>query len=157
MLIIANGNNRKSRKKADSPTTDYPAAPPPTPPYETREKPEGHASKGGRRSMRRPAEAGEFPWNRDIDFQAAKANATWDESIYDPATLRAMEQTRVRNEAVIARIDQAESERQRKFVLALSARYLADMRQVAHVRRGRLWRTEAQNSSSHVEAGESHQ
>lgn len=64
--------------------------------------------------MRRPAEAAEFPWNRDLDFIAAKNNATWDENIYDPATLTSMEQTRERNEAVIARIDQAESERQRK-------------------------------------------
>lgn len=82
-----------------------------------REKPEGHASKGGRRSMRRPAEAEEFPWNRDIDFKSAKKNARWDESIYDPATLKAMEDTRARNEAVIARIDQAESERQREYFL----------------------------------------
>lgn len=109
-----NYDNRSRRKKAESPAAEGLHLPPPVPPYPAREKPSTHASKGGRRSMRRAAEAAEFPWNRELDFIAAKNNATWDESIYDADTLKSMEQTRVRNEAVIARIDQAESERQRK-------------------------------------------
>ena len=65
--------------------------------------------------MRRQADTDLFPWNRDdIDFKEAKKNAAWDESIYDQATLESMSATRSRNEPVIDRIDQAESERQRK-------------------------------------------
>ena len=95
---------------------DQPPPPARTPPYEMREKPidRKNLNKNGRRNTRRQAEAEEFPWNRDIDFTAAKANAGWDLSIYDSETLESMNATRVRNGPIIHRIDQAESERQRK-------------------------------------------
>ncbi|KAK3723672.1 hypothetical protein LTR37_001553 [Vermiconidia calcicola] len=53
------------------------SAPPPTPPYDKRPKPADRAAtNSGRRNQRRQAEAEGFPWNRDIDFRVARANAT---------------------------------------------------------------------------------
>ena len=91
--------------------------PPPTPPYETRLKPTERSAgnKSGRRNQRRQAEAETFPWNRELDFKAARANAAWDESIYDRATLEGMEATRVKNEPIIGMIDNEETERQRTY------------------------------------------
>lgn len=119
-------NNRDSRgraKKIETPPSES-AAPPPIPPYEKREKPtERNAfNKSGRRNMRRQAEAEEFPWNRDMDFTEAKANATWDDSIYDPATLDSMAETRKHNGPIIERIDAEEAERQRKYYLKYESR-----------------------------------
>ena len=108
---------RKAReKKNETPPVEPPAPPPPTPPYEKRQKPTERkaVTKSGRRNMRRQAEAEIFPWNRTLDFKAARTNATWDDSIYDKSTLTEMAATRARNEPVIERIDGEENERQRE-------------------------------------------
>ena len=103
-------------KKLDTPPVEHPALIPRTPPYETREKPSERkaVNKSGRRNMRRQAEADVFPWNREMDFKAARANATWDDSIYDPSTLGEMDATRKKNEPIIERLDNQETERQRE-------------------------------------------
>lgn len=72
-------------------------------------------NKSGRRNMRRQAEADVFPWNRQIDFKAARTKASWDDSIYDQSTLRGMDATRTKNEPIIERLDSQETERQRKY------------------------------------------
>jgi hypothetical protein len=70
--------------------------------------------KAGRRSIRKPAEAEDFPWARQIDYKAEKEKASWDLSVYDPETLKQMEATRQRNIPVIDDIDTKISEQQRK-------------------------------------------
>ena len=91
-------------------------APPPTPPYDKRPKPADRAATNtGRRNQRRQAEAEEFPWNRDLDFRTARANATWNDGIYDQETLDDMAATRSKNVPVIERIDRDENSRQREY------------------------------------------
>ena len=51
-----------------------------------------------------------YPWNRDIDFDIERANASWNDDIYDPETLAAMDATRARNAPIIERYDRAEGE-----------------------------------------------
>ena len=109
---------RRGREKIiETPPVEPPVAPPPTPPYPKREKPTEYkaVNKSGRRNMRRAAEAGVFPWHRDIDFKAARANATWDDGIYGQQTLNDMSATRSKNEPIIEKIDTDESEKQRKY------------------------------------------
>ena len=113
-----NNRVRKAReKKTESLPVASPPPPPPTPPYEKRLKPTERkvVNKSGRRNMRRQAEAEIFPWNRKLDFKATRANATWDDSIYEKATLAGMAATRAKNEAVIERIDGEENEKQRTY------------------------------------------
>lgn len=86
----------------------------PVPPYELREKPsERRGTKTGRTQKRKHAEADEFPWNRQIDFIKARAEATWDDSIYPQSTLDDMAKTRALNEPIIDKIDAEETEKQR--------------------------------------------
>ena len=92
----------------------------PTPPYPVRERPESRKTtiKSGRGKLRRHAETEEFPWNRkDIDFEkakiAAKSSETWDDSIYPTDTLAQMALVRVRNEPVIAKLEDHISQKQR--------------------------------------------
>ena len=108
--------SRPREKKTQTPVVDSPPPTPPIPPYETRPKPTERktVNKSGRRNMRRQAEAEAFPWNRNLDFAAAKANATWDDTIYDLATLNDMAATRAKNEKIIEKLDAEESERQSK-------------------------------------------
>ena len=104
------------QKLPESPRSD-PLRDAPVPPYETREKPADRktANKSNRNNMRRQAEPFVYPWNRDgVDFITARANATWDNSIYSQATLEAMRAVRLQNEPIIDSIDQLESERQRE-------------------------------------------
>lgn len=74
--------------------------PPPTPPYDVRGKPSALPRKekpkldAGKRNIRRQAEADTLPWNRQMDFVKAKAEATWDTSGYDDKVLDAMAETR---------------------------------------------------------------
>lgn len=85
------------------------------PPYEKREKPADRHPKpkfGRRNSTKRQAEAEDFPWNREIDFVAAKRDADWDDSIYDDARLADMAVTRAKNKSVVTGIDDDERERQ---------------------------------------------
>ena len=71
-------------------------------------------NKSARRNGRKQAEADDLPWARDMDFKEARANATWDDSIYDPKTLAAMEAVRTHNAAVITQLDGKIAEQQRK-------------------------------------------
>lgn len=79
----------------------------PTPPYPLRERPDQRKTvgKAGRGKTRRQAEADEFPWNRQFDFNVAKeasqSKDSWDLSVYDQAMLDEMERTRVRNKPVV--------------------------------------------------------
>jgi hypothetical protein len=64
--------------------------------------------------MRRNPEADEFPWNRQLDFDLERSQATWDDSIYDQTTLDEMEAVRMRNKEKIDSIDRDDSTRQRE-------------------------------------------
>ncbi|SMQ46111.1 unnamed protein product [Zymoseptoria tritici ST99CH_3D7] len=105
----------KRRAKKETPPPASPPPPPQTPPYEARKRPieKKVQIKAGRRAIRKPAEAEDFPWARQIDYKAEKEKATWDLSIYDPETLRQMEATRQRNIPVIDDIDTKIQEQQR--------------------------------------------
>lgn len=56
-----------------------------------------------------------FPWNRDIDFKAAKDAAVWNDDIYDAPTLKDMDATRARNIKIIEQVDGEENERAREY------------------------------------------
>ncbi|EME49310.1 hypothetical protein DOTSEDRAFT_49600 [Dothistroma septosporum NZE10] len=104
----------RPRAKKESPIATTPPPPPPTPPYELRQKPKERVGKNApRKGARRQAEAEEFPWTRQIDFAAEKAQATWDDSVYDPVALREMVATRLRNVAIIDELDAKVQEQQR--------------------------------------------
>ena len=118
----ANSCHRRPREKRSPTGTPPPRAP--TPPYAHRPKPidpskppkkPRNTVKGGRRpSQRRPAEADDFPWIRELNFHEAKANASWDESIYSVETLNGMRAARERNAAAIDGVDAKLGEAQRK-------------------------------------------
>lgn len=112
---ITNSRHSKGKKK-ETPPQSTPPPPPPTPPYPKHVKPivtkEGPT---GRRNMRKQAECRVFPWHReDIDFKQAKADATWDDSIYDQQMLDKMAETRSKNVAAIKREDDRRSEEQKQ-------------------------------------------
>ena len=92
----------------------------PTPPYPTRDRPDQRKTvgKAGRGKTRRQAEADEFPWNREMDFIAARDASqdkdSWDDSVYDPAMLAEMARTRVRNEPVVAVLEDEITAKQSK-------------------------------------------
>lgn len=67
------------------------------------------------KTQRRQAEAEEFPWTRtDINFTIAKAEAKWDDSIYDAKAIEEMNAVRARNEPIIDDLDAKVQEQQRK-------------------------------------------
>jgi hypothetical protein len=88
-----------------------------TPPYEVRTRPiiepRKITSKTSKKPARRMADAEEYPWCRPLDFKAANARASWDDGIYDGATLRAMEDIRAHNGPIIEDIDARLAEQQR--------------------------------------------
>lgn len=93
----------------------------PTPPYPTRDRPDQRKTvgKSGRGKTRRQAEADEFPWNRQLDFvaakEAAKSKESWDDSVYDATMLAEMARTRVRNEPVVAVLEEEITAKQSKY------------------------------------------
>lgn len=92
-----------------SPQTEFPTNAK-IPPYTPRARPSGRTigNKPGRRYTRRQAEAERFPWNRDIDYVAERANVTWDDSMYDKDMLEEMAKTRARNAVTIKRTENDE-------------------------------------------------
>lgn len=94
----------------------------PTPPYPTRDRPDQRKTvgKAGRGKTRRQAEADEFPWNRQLDFIAArvasKSQDSWDDSVYDAEMLAEMARTRVRNEPVVAVLEEEITAKQSKSI-----------------------------------------
>ncbi|KAK4506851.1 hypothetical protein PRZ48_000584 [Zasmidium cellare] len=110
---------RKGKERREiSPPASTPPPPPPTPPYALRKKPLDKkatvsTSKAGRKSARRQAEAEEFPWTRELNFAEEKANAKWDDGVYDAETLQVMEATRQRNVPIIDELDAKVQEQQR--------------------------------------------
>jgi hypothetical protein len=92
----------------------------PTPPYPLRDRPDQRKTvgKAGRGKTRRQAEADEFPWNRDLDFIAARdalqSKDTWDLSVYDQAMLDEMERCRVRNKPVVEVLEEEITAKQSK-------------------------------------------
>lgn len=98
----------------------------PTPPYAHRPKPVDpqkgpkkapRKDKSGRRqSQRRPAEADDFPWTRQLNFHEEKAKAKWDESIYSAGTLDGMRAAREYNARLIDGVDAKLGEAQRKCI-----------------------------------------
>ncbi|KAF2214906.1 hypothetical protein CERZMDRAFT_82799 [Cercospora zeae-maydis SCOH1-5] len=115
---------RKPREKKETPMTGTPPPPAPIPPYPARTKPDEAqrpakraprgSNKAGKRPQRRQAEAEEFPWTRQIDFPKAKENVTWDDKIYEAATLNDMEDTRRHNMHLIEGVDSRLQEMQRQ-------------------------------------------
>jgi hypothetical protein len=59
------------------------------------------------------ADAEEYPWSRLLDFKTENARASWDDGIYDPATLQAMQAVRAHNGPIIEDIDARLGEQQR--------------------------------------------
>ncbi|CAK1355758.1 hypothetical protein CB0940_00551 [Cercospora beticola] len=129
MRVIPSGPHipkppRKPREKKETPMAGTPPPAAPVPPYPARTKPEEAqrpmkraprgSNKAGKRPQRRQAEAEEFPWTRQIDFPEAKKNATWDDTIYDRATLDDMEDTRRHNIHLIEGVDSRLQEMQRQ-------------------------------------------
>lgn len=94
----------------------------PTPPYPLRERPDQRKTvgKAGRGKTRRQAEADEFPWNRQLDFIAARdalqVKDTWDMSVYDAAMLAEMTETRRRNGPVVTVLEDEITAKQSKSV-----------------------------------------
>lgn len=94
----------------------------PTPPYPLRERPDQRKTvgKAGRGKTRRQAEADEFPWNRQFDFDVAKealqSKDSWDLSVYDQAMLDEMERTRVRNKPVVEVLEDEITAKQSKSI-----------------------------------------
>lgn len=92
----------------------------PTPPYPLRDRPDQRKTvgKAGRGKTRRQAEADEFPWNRDLDFIAARdalqSKDSWDLSVYDQAMLDEMERVRVRNKPVVEVLEEEITAKQSK-------------------------------------------
>ena len=60
------------------------------------------------------SEADDLPWNRNLDFKKAKANANWDDSMYDPNALAAMEAIRNQNARVLVQLEAKLAEQSRK-------------------------------------------
>lgn len=95
----------------------------PTPPYPTRDRPDQRKTvgKAGRGKTRRQAEADEFPWNRQLDFIAARVASqskdSWDDSVYDAEMLAEMARTRVRNEPVVAVLEDEITAKQSESIL----------------------------------------
>lgn len=75
-----------------------------------------------RKNQSKQSQSDVFPWNRDIDFKAAKAAAVWNDNIYHAATLKDMDATRARNIKIIAQVDGEENERAREYV-AINVRH----------------------------------
>jgi len=94
----------------------------PTPPYPLRDRPDQRKTvgKAGRGKTRRQAEADEFPWNRDLDFiaarEASQSKDSWDISVYDKAMLDEMERTRVRNKPVVEVLEDEITAKQSKSI-----------------------------------------
>lgn len=87
-------------------------------PYSTHQEPSdgpAPATKKSKSGTVKNPEPDVFPWNRKIDFPAAKANARWDDTIYTPATVQAMQTVRDRNASKVDRIDAEDNEKYRKY------------------------------------------
>lgn len=112
---------KRKRELKPPPPPPTPPPPPETPPYEPRMKPDEIRKKvtPKGRSIRKQAEADEFPWNRqNLDYDHEKTNATWDDSIYDQQTLEDMSAIRKENEPHITKIDNEQQEAQSMFTQA---------------------------------------
>ncbi|KAK5136326.1 hypothetical protein LTR08_003699 [Meristemomyces frigidus] len=109
-------SNKVARRRKSSPLPPTISAGPPTPPYQVRQRPAARKefNKTGGRNMRKQAEALEYPWQRRLDFQKAKTEATWDESNYDKGVMDTMDAVRERNMPVVKRLDEALAEKQRQ-------------------------------------------
>jgi hypothetical protein len=98
-----------------------------TPPYEVRTRPiiepRKITSKSSKKPARRMADAEEYPWCRPLDFKAANSRASWDDGIYDGATLRAMENIRAHNGPIIEDIDTRLAEQQSVCTLTFLASF----------------------------------
>jgi hypothetical protein len=98
----------------------------PTPPYPARDRPDQRKTvgKAGRSKTRRQAEADEFPWNRQLDFiagrVASKSQDSWDDSVYDADMLAEMARTRLRNEPVVAVLEDEITAKQSKSTTLIS-------------------------------------
>ncbi|KAK3623893.1 hypothetical protein LTR56_021349 [Elasticomyces elasticus] len=93
--------------------------PGPTPPYAVRERPAERKkfNKTGKRNLRKQAEAEEFPWHRQIDFDSLKAvpeALRWDISEYDQNVLNEMVKVRTSNIPLINKIDADLADKQKK-------------------------------------------
>lgn len=107
---------KKRREKKETPPPASPPPPPPTPPYPVRSRPmpRKEFNKSGRKNMRKQAEALEFPWQRKMDFNKARAESKWDDSGYDTGVLDDMAMVREKNMPVITKLDDDLAEKQRK-------------------------------------------
>ena len=109
--LMMNDPNHRGFRNVPPTMVTRPPLKAPTPPYPTRARPDFRktvgksAGRGGK--TRRQAETDEFPWNRQLDFikarEALKIGDTWDFSVYDKATIEAMNATRARNGPVLAK------------------------------------------------------
>ncbi|KAK5709663.1 hypothetical protein LTR17_019599 [Elasticomyces elasticus] len=93
--------------------------PGPTPPYAVRDRPAERKkfNKTGKRNLRKQAEAEEFPWHRQIDFDSLKAvpeAQRWDISEYDQNVLNEMVKVRTANIPLINKIDADLADKQKK-------------------------------------------
>lgn len=64
--------------------------------------------------MRKQAEALEFPWHRQLDFNKLRAEANWDDSAYDKDVLDGMAVVREQNMPIITKLDEELTEKQRQ-------------------------------------------
>jgi hypothetical protein len=82
---------------------------------------ESKLGKTGRRGRGRAAECDTFPWNRQLDFKAARANAAWDDGIYEQDTLNRMAAVRLHNKPIVDRMESKGAESMRKRAAAKRA------------------------------------
>lgn len=118
-LNQADSFHRKRKKEKEPSSPGTPPPPPPTPPYEPRQRPADRKipfTKGKGRQIRKQAEAEEYPWHRKLEFKEIREKAYWDDSMYDRQVLDDMASTRRKNEPYIMKLDEEQSEKQRKFV-----------------------------------------
>ncbi|KAK5174961.1 uncharacterized protein LTR77_000097 [Saxophila tyrrhenica] len=82
------------------------------PPYKARDRPSDQkpTSKPGKRQGRRPAQAQEFPWNRQLDFQAERIKATWDVSQYDQSIRYEIDRVHERNKLKVDNHDKKDKD-----------------------------------------------
>lgn len=127
-------SSRRKRQKTENQVTvattktPAPSGSGPTPPYPVRKTSTvepATTTTTGATSKRRTSEQSEYPWNRQLNFQVAKANASWNLSIYQASTLAAMEKVRKENAVYVRAIDFKDDEKLRKshsLIIRYSAR-----------------------------------
>lgn len=98
------GNEGKGRM-SNGPLSSHIANSKRIPPYEPRPRPTGGGSSSKHRHDMATNDV--YPWNRQMEWEAAKRQSNWDDSIYDPALLQQMEAIRQRNKLTIANAEKA--------------------------------------------------